>query len=234
MVGQWDDWSHLLKVDPDKSLPDGVTYADIAETGTDAIMIGGTTGVTPEKVKRVLDGCSELELPILQEPSNPENVVEDPRLDGYYVPVVMNAGDVFWVTGAHKAWLAEGGKIDWDLTMTEAYILLNPDSGVAHYTQADCDLSAEEVAAYATVAERLLGQDIIYVEYSGMLGDPTKVEAAQDALDDATLFYGGGIRTYDDAKLMASHADVIIVGDLLHDEGIEAVRETVRGTHDAR
>lgn len=234
MVGQWDGWSHLLKVDPDKSLPDGVTYADIVETGTDAIMIGGTTGITPEKVKRVLEGCVDLDIAIFQEPSHPESVVVDPNLDGYLVPVVMNAGDVFWVTGAHMDWLASGGHIEWHKTMTEAYIVLNPDSSVAQYTQADCNITEEEVAAYATVAEQLLGQDIVYIEYSGMLGDPEMVEAAQTALDEATLFYGGGVRTYEDARMMATHADVIIVGDLLHDEGIDAVRETVRGTHDAK
>lgn len=232
MVGHWEDWSHLLKVDPDKALPEGVTYADIEETGTDAILVGGTTGVTAEKVRRVLEGCADLDLAVYQEPSNPEAVVADVNLDGYLVPVVMNAGDVFWVTGAHKAWLASGGRIDWELTITEAYIVLNPDSSVASYTQAECALTREEVAAYATVAERLLGQEIVYIEYSGMLGDPDMVAAAQDALDDATLFYGGGIRTYEDARTMATHADVIIVGDLLHDDGIEAVSETVRGAHD--
>ncbi|MFW6152773.1 MAG: phosphoglycerol geranylgeranyltransferase [Halobacteriota archaeon] len=233
MAGHWEGWSHLLKVDPDKPLPDGVTYADIAETGTDAILVGGTTGVTAEKVRHVLEGCNDLGLAVYQEPSSPEAVVVDPNLDGYLVPVVMNAGDVFWVTGAHKEWLAAGGRIAWDLTNTEAYIVLNPDSSVARYTQADCELTSDEVAAYATVAERLLGQQIVYVEYSGMLGDPAKVAAAQDALDETTLFYGGGIRTYDDARTMATHADVIVVGDLLHDDGIEAVRETVRGAGDA-
>ncbi|MFW6449105.1 MAG: geranylgeranylglyceryl/heptaprenylglyceryl phosphate synthase, partial [Halobacteriota archaeon] len=47
------------------------------------------------------------------------------------------------------------------------------------------------------------------------------------------LFYGGGIRTYEDARAMAEFADVIVVGDLLHDEGIDAVAETVRGARDA-
>jgi phosphoglycerol geranylgeranyltransferase len=32
---------------------------------------------------------------------------------------------------------------------------------------------------------------------------------------------------------MAEHADVVIVGDLVHDEGVDAVRETVEGVKDA-
>lgn len=233
MPGPWTDWSHVLKVDPDKPLPDGVTYEDIRDTGTDAVLVGGTTGVTAEKMAASVDACTELDLPIYQEPSNPMNAVIDDNLDGYLVPLVLNAGDVFWITGAHMTWVAEGGVIDWERTSTEAYIILNPDASVAEYTDADCDLSAEQVSAYATVAEQLLGQEIVYVEYSGTLGDPSLVEAAAESLDSSTLFYGGGIRTYEDAHDMAAYADVIVVGDLLHDEGVEAVAETVRGAKDA-
>jgi phosphoglycerol geranylgeranyltransferase len=89
------------------------------------------------------------------------------------------------------------------------------------------------VAAYAEIAEQLFGQDIVYVEYSGTLGDPETVAAAQDELDDATLFYGGGIHDYDSAYRMARHSDVVVVGDLVHDEGVDAVRETVEGAKDA-
>jgi phosphoglycerol geranylgeranyltransferase len=32
---------------------------------------------------------------------------------------------------------------------------------------------------------------------------------------------------------MGAHADVVVVGDLLHDEGCAAVRETVEGAKDA-
>lgn len=233
MAGPWTQWRHLLKVDPDKPLPEGVTYADLADTGTDAIVVGGTTGVTAEKMERVIDACADLDVRLYQEPSNPEAVVIEDLIDGYLVPVVLNAGDVFWVTGAHMYWLAGGGRIAWDRTVTEAYIVLNPDSSVAQYTEARCELSVEEVTAYATVAERLLGQEIVYLEYSGTLGDVDLVAATAETVDEATLFYGGGISSYEDAATIARHADVIVVGDLLHDEGIEAVAETVRGAHDA-
>jgi len=88
------------------------------------------------------------------------------------------------------------------------------------------------VGAYAKVAERMFGQEIVYIEYSGMFGDTETVAAASDALDDATLFYGGGVHDYESANEMAAHADVIVVGDLLHEEGVDAVRETVKGAKD--
>ncbi len=89
-----------------------------------------------------------------------------------------------------------------------------PEADVATYTEADCDLGPDDVAAYATVAERMFGQEIVYVEYSGTLGDEGVVQAASEATDQATLFYGGGIHDYDSAYSMAQYADVIVVGNL--------------------
>ncbi|WP_276258287.1 phosphoglycerol geranylgeranyltransferase [Haloglomus litoreum] len=230
----WSDWTHITKLDPDKELVAGETFGDVCETGTDAIEIGGTTGMTEEKMERVVEACVAHDVPVYIEPSHSATVVHDEGLDGYLIPIVFNAGDIAWVTGAHKEWVRSDPDIDWERTHTEAYIVLNPESSVAEYTQADCDLDAEEVAAYATAAERMFGQEIIYIEYSGTLGDTDKVGAARDALDEATLFYGGGIHDYDSARTMGEHADTVIVGDLVHDEGVDAVRETVEGARDAQ
>ncbi|WP_232700896.1 phosphoglycerol geranylgeranyltransferase [Halobacterium wangiae] len=232
MTTPWEDWDHVLKVDPDKSLVDGETFDDVCETGTDAIEVGGTLDVTTEKMQRVIDACRKHDVPLYQEPSNPAVVVDDDALDGYLVPVVLNAGDPFWITGAHKEWVRIAD-LDWERTTTEAYVVLNPEASVAEYTEADCDLGADDVAAYAEVAERMFGQEIVYVEYSGTLGDTDVVEAAAEALDDATLFYGGGIGDYEAAYEMGKHADTVVVGDLLHDEGVDAVRQTVEGVRDA-
>ncbi|WP_323675085.1 phosphoglycerol geranylgeranyltransferase [Halorubellus sp. PRR65] len=232
MSEPWADWDHVLKLDPDKELYEDDTFADVAACGTDALEIGGTLGMTEEKMVSYIEAAAEHDIPIYQEPSNPSVVVDTPALDGYLVPVVFNAGDVFWVTGAHKEWVRIDNGLDWERTTTEAYIVMNPEASVAEYTDADCDLAADDVAAYAEVAEQMFGQDVVYVEYSGMLGDPEKVRAAGEALDDATLFYGGGIHDYESANIMGEHADVVVVGDLVHDHGVDAVTETVNGAKD--
>ena len=232
MTGPWNQWDHVLKIDPDKELAAGDTFEDVCTSGTDAIEIGGTTGMTEEKMNRVVSACREYDVPLYQEPSNPGVVIEDSGLDGYLIPTVFNAGDPFWITGAHKEW-ARIDEVEWDRTHTEAYVVLNPEASVAEYTDADCDLSAADVAAYASVADRLFGQEIVYLEYSGTFGDPEVVEAATAALDDATLFYGGGIHDYESAATMGAVADVVVVGDLVHEEGVAAVEETVRGAKEA-
>jgi len=232
MTAPWDDWNHILKLDPDKDLPEGITYGDLCATGTDAIEVGGTMGMTEENMTAVIEACAAHDVPLYQEPSNPSVVVESDALEGYLVPTVFNAGSPFWITEAHKEWVRIDEDLDWERTTLEAYIVMNPDADVAELTEANCDLRADDVAAYAKVAERMFGQEIVYVEYSGTFGDEEVVEAAGDAVEDSTLFYGGGIHDYDSAYTMAQHADVIVVGDLAHDEGVDAVRETVEAAND--
>lgn len=231
MNSDWNALNHIVKIDPDKDLLPDDSFEDVCATGTDALMIGGTMDVTADKMTRVIEACATYETPLYQEPSNPAVVVDHDALDGYFIPTVLNAGDVTWITGAHKEWVRLMD-VDWTRTTSEAYIVLNDDASVATYTQSNCDLDAEDVAAYAEVAEQMFGQSIVYVEYSGMLGDTTVVQSAANALDDATLFYGGGIHDYESAKMMAAHADTIIVGDLVHDKGVDAVAETVDGAND--
>jgi phosphoglycerol geranylgeranyltransferase len=233
MSTPWDDWDHILKIDPDKPLVEGETFEDVCRTGTDAIEIGGTLGMTEAKMQRVIDACARYDVPLYQEPSNPSVVIDSPALDGYLIPTVFNSTDPFWIVGAHKEWVRLENGLDWDRTTTEAYIVMNPEASVAEYTGADCEQSAEDVASFARVAEKMFGQKIVYVEYSGTFGDPEVVSAAHRALDDATLFYGGGVGDYEAAYEMGQHADVVVVGDLLHAEGCEAVRETVEGVTDA-
>lgn len=237
MSAPWTEWDHIVKIDPDKSLADGETYADVCETGTDAIEVGGTLDVTEEKMAEVVEACAAAGrnhgVPVYLEPSHAGAVVHAEGLGGYLVPIVFNAGDIAWMTGAHKEWVRLDRNIDWARTHTEAYIILNSDSSVAEYTDANCDLDGEEVAAYAEVAERMFGQEIIYVEYSGTFGDPDIVASTSEALDEATLFYGGGIHDYDSAREMGEYADTVVVGDLVHEAGCEAVRKTVEGARDA-
>lgn len=229
MTRPWETWDHVLKVDPDKDLVEGDTYADVCATGTDAIMIGGTMGITEEKMERVVSACAEYDVPLYLEPSSPDVAISDPGLEGYLIPTVINTADPFFLIGAHKEWIRMSESLPWSDITTEAYIVLNPDSSAAKYTDANTELSAADVGAYAAAADRLFGQEIVYIEYSGMYGDRDVVSAAAEAVADATVLYGGGIHDYESAAGMAAVADVIVVGDLVHDKGAAAVRETVEG-----
>ncbi len=222
---KWKQWVHVTKLDPARELSPSLLEG-IATSGTDALMLSGTLDVTRENMGELLRLVSRYDLPIAIEPAGPEVV----RFDGkwhVFVPSVLNSMEVEWIVGKHVDWIGRQA-IRWEQVVPEAYIVLNPDSSVGKVTRANCTLGPEAVAAYATCAEKYFRFPVVYIEYSGMYGDPNVVRAAKEALSEARLFYGGGINSASRAAEMGSLADTIVVGNAVYEAGIEALRETVR------
>ncbi|OPY38245.1 MAG: Geranylgeranylglyceryl phosphate synthase [Methanoregula sp. PtaU1.Bin051] len=223
---KWKDWVHVTKLDPDKQLKHGDIEA-IATSGTDALMLSGTLNVTEENLAALLTQVKEYGLPLVMEPAGPEAVLTN-GIDFIFVPSVMNTTDVQWIVGKHRLWVQQQmQKIAWDRVVPEAYIVLNPDSSVGRVTKSVCDLKTAEVAAYTTVADHYFHFPIVYIEYSGMYGDPSVVKAASDAIDRSVLYYGGGINSAVRAAEMGKIADTIVVGNAVYDQGVSVLKATV-------
>lgn len=218
-------WRHAFKLDPKKELSD-VDLQRICQSGTDAIIVGGTDGITFDNTVELMGRIRRYELPCVQEVSNRHAIV--PGFDGYLIPIVLNASEIEWVVGAqHEAVKEFGGMIPWSRVLAEGYVVLNPHSRVAKRTRSRTDLTANDVTAYAEVAERLYHLPLFYVEYSGTFGDVDIVRAAKKGLSQARLIYGGGIRSVAQAKEMASTADTVVVGNYVY-ENIEGALKTVK------
>jgi phosphoglycerol geranylgeranyltransferase len=225
MHTKWKNWAHVTKLDPDKILPPGSIPA-IASSGTDALMLSGTLNVTIDKLESLRKEVAASGLPLVMEPAGPEAVMVN-GIDLLFIPSVLNSADVQWIVGKHRDWVLHQ-KVEWESVVPEAYIVLNPDSAVAKVTRATCSLSAKEVASYASVADHYFRFPIVYIEYSGMYGKPEMVRAAAEAVDDAVIYYGGGISSGERAAEMAKYADTIVVGNAVYDLGIEVLKATVK------
>ncbi len=227
MQQKWKNWVHVTKLDPDRTIS-ATAVEEIVTSGTDALMLSGTLNVTQENLKSLLDMVAAHGLPLVVEPAGPECVIFD-GIDLLFVPSVMNTDDARWIVGKHQAWLRHGnGAIEWSKVVPEAYIVLNPASAVGRVTNAHCGIGAPDVAAYASVADRYFRFPIVYIEYSGTYGDPAVVRAAAEAVENAVLYYGGGINSAERAAEMGRYADTIVVGNAVYDEGPEVLRATVR------
>jgi phosphoglycerol geranylgeranyltransferase len=223
----WRNWRHITKLDPDREISEE-DLKTVATSGTDALLIGGTRGITRQKVAELLKRLKRYDVVKIQEPSNPANVVfED--IDYLFVPSIMNSADPKWIVGLHadwvKDWMSKYGVLPWDKIQGEAYIVLNPKSAVGIETKAKTDLSIEEAVAYAVCADRYMHFPIVYIEYSGTYGNPSLVKAIRQSLSNAHLFYGGGIDGKEKAKEMARYATIVVGNILYHD--IEKFKETL-------
>ena len=226
IVMKWKDWVHVTKLDPDKQLKPGDIEA-IAASGTDALMLSGTLNVTKENLAALQKQLKAYDLPLVMEPAGPEAVLMQ-GIDYVFVPSVLNSMDVQWIVGKHRLWVQQQkGKIPWEYLVPEAYIVLNPNSSVGKVTKSVCDLKADEVAAYAAVADHYFHFPIVYLEYSGTFGDPDVVKAASDALEHSILYYGGGINSAEKAAQMSKYADTIVVGNAVYDQGAAVLKSTV-------
>ncbi|MFD3259470.1 heptaprenylglyceryl phosphate synthase [Paenibacillus lentus] len=209
-------WRHVFKIDPDRTLDDAALEA-ICLSGTDAVMVGGSSGVTYDNTVELLSRVRQFEVLCVLEVSDLEAVV--PGFDLYMIPMVLNTKHPDWLIGHHaRAAHKYSYLIPWEQLIPEGYIILNPDCTAAAISEANASLEESEAAAYAQIADKLLHLPIIYLEYSGMLGDFELVSAVHRSLGDSRLFYGGGIKDADTARLAAAACDTIIVGNALYSD----------------
>lgn len=219
------EWRHVFKLDPNKEITDE-QLERICESGTDAVIVGGTDGVTLENVLDLMARVRRYTVPCVLEVSIIETVT--PGFDLYFIPTILNSTDAKWISGLHHQAVKEFGEImDWDEIVMEGYCILNEDCKAAQLTSSNALVSNEDVKAYAMMAEKMFQLPIFYLEYSGKYGDAALVADVKKVLNKTTLFYGGGISTMEQAAEMAKHADVIVVGNALY-ENFEQALETVK------
>ncbi|MCY9184986.1 heptaprenylglyceryl phosphate synthase [Bacillus halotolerans] len=215
------EWKHVFKLDPNKDLPDEQLEI-LCESGTDAVIIGGSDGVTEDNVLRMLSQVRRFLVPCVLEVSAIEAIV--PGFDLYFIPSVLNSKNPDWIVGMHqKAMMEYGELMSMEEIVAEGYCIVNPDCKAAVLTEADTNLNHDDIIAYARVSE-LLQLPIFYLEYSGALGDIEAVKKTKAVLETSTLFYGGGIKDAETAKQYAEHADVIVVGNAVYENFDEALK----------
>ncbi|WLR51105.1 heptaprenylglyceryl phosphate synthase [Bacillus tianshenii] len=216
------EWRHVFKLDPNKEIEDDVLEA-ICESGTDAVIVGGSDGVTLDNTLNLLASIRRYSVPCALEISNVDAVT--PGFDFYFIPTVLNSKDTKWVVGLHHEALKEYGAVmNWDEVAVEGYCILNGESKAATLTNAVTESSFDDVIAYAQMAENLFSLPIFYLEYSGTYGDPELVKQVKEELDKTKLFYGGGIETGEQAAEMAEYADTIVVGNAIYTNVKEALK----------
>jgi phosphoglycerol geranylgeranyltransferase len=210
---------HMTLLDPEKQSAKeaGVMSAEAAAAGTDAIMIGGSTGVTQDKVDATILAVKEgSKLPVILFPANAGNL--SPHADALYFMSLLNSRDPRLIIGEQR--LAAPVVRAWGLeAIPMAYLVIEP--GMRAGQVGDADLISRKspvVAVQYALAAQMLGMKMVYLEAGSGAPEPVPdklVRAVREAVD-ILVVVGGGIRTPDDARAISqAGADIVVTGTIV-------------------
>lgn len=215
---------HMTLLDPDKqSAKDAAAIAaSAAAAGTDAIMIGGSTGVTQDKVDGTVSAIKEaVKVPVILFPASASNL--SPHADAVYFMSLLNSRSPRLIIGEQR--LAAPIVRAWGLeTIPMAYLVVEP--GMRAGEVGDADVISRKhvtVAVQYALAAQMLGMKLVYLEAGSGSPEPVPskmISSVREAVD-ILVVVGGGIRTPDAARaVVKAGADIVVTGTI-----VEVARE---------
>ncbi len=227
---------HMTLLDPDKQAPAeaAALSSEAAAAGTDAIMIGGSTGVTQNKVDATVLAIKEAaKVPVILFPASAANL--SPHADALYFMSLLNSRDPRLIIGEQR--LAAPVVRAWGLeTIPMAYLVVEP--GMRAGEVGDAELISRKnptVAVQYALAAQLLGMKLVYLEAGSGAPEPVPdrlIRAVREAIE-IPVVVGGGIRTPEAAKA-ATHAgaDIVVTGTIVEvareGDALRRIIETVK------
>lgn len=213
--------------------------ASIAEkSGSAAIMVGGSVGVSEAMVDEVVLSVKEAtNLPVILFPGSPTNLSR--YADAVWFLSVLNSTNPYFIIlgQVQGAPIVKRYGIE---PLPLAYLIFGSGGTVGFITQARLiPFDKPEIAVAYALAAEYLGFRYIYLE-GGSGGDPIppNVIYAIDENINLPIITGGGIRTPELAKkAVEAGADIIVTGTLLEDSGdierklqdiLQAIKEGAR------
>ncbi|MCL4333468.1 MAG: geranylgeranylglyceryl/heptaprenylglyceryl phosphate synthase [Candidatus Thermoplasmatota archaeon] len=226
---------HLTLLDPEKNGPEntGSVIDFINRAGSDAILVGGSTGTGKKSVDELVVAIKKLtRKPVILFPSSPDAF--SPRADGIFYLSLLNSMDLKYVMGyqVQSARLLKGTRME---VISVAYLVFEPGMTVGKVGGAKL-IGRDDVSSaldYATAAE-LIGFHAIYLEAGSgapMSIDPKVVKAV---CEDMTIpvIVGGGIRDPITARKMIDSGAAAVVTGTVAEKDPEMLGKIVRAIKD--
>lgn len=215
---------HMTLIDPDKA--SGAAAAQVATAavalGSDAIMLGGSTGISPEGMTATAKAVKEaVAVPIIIFPESPASVT--PAADAIYFMSLLNSRSVDRVIRMQARSALEIQRLGLE-PLALGYIIVAPGMRVGEVGQAD-PVPRDNAAlaqSYALAAE-YLGMQLVYLEAGSGAPAPVPLEMVQAVrrVLRIPLIVGGGIRTAEEAReLLRAGAQILVTGTVAEQQGI--------------
>ena len=216
---------HMTLIDPAKqsASASGEIAAKACRAGTDAIMVGGSTGVTQENLDETVGQIKRAcKLPVIYFPSGANAISR--KCDAIYFMSMLNSRNVRNVSGEHARGAPMIKKLGIE-PISMGYVIVEPGMKVGEVGEAELvkrgDLNT--LIGYA-IATEFFGMDLLYLEAGSGAPEPVPVAMVKAARESVgiPLVVGGGIVTPKQAAdLAAAGADIIVTGTLIENEDFE-------------
>lgn len=222
---------HMTLIDPAKQEPEaaGQIAGTAFELGTDAIMVGGSTGVTQENLDAtVLAIKARAKVPVIYFPSGANAI--SPHADAIYFMSMLNSRSLRHVIREQVMGAPIVRKLKVE-PLSMGYIIVAPGMKVGEVGEADCiprdDLKL--AVAYALAAQ-YMGMGSVYLEAGS--GAPQAVpeemiRAVREAVD-IPLLVGGGIRDAETAaRVRKAGANIVVTGTIVENGNYRSRLESI-------
>ena len=207
---------HMTLLDPDKQSAEeaGEIANKVKMAGTDAIMIGGSTGVNSENLDataRAIKECSGL--PTIYFPAGPQALSKE--VDSIFFMSMVNSADPFYLIKAQAKASVYIKKLGIE-PISMGYIIIAPGMKVGEVGKAELiDQKDNDKAIGYALACEMLGMEFVYLEAGSGADVPvpaSMITAVKHAIS-IPLIVGGGIRTPEAAKVARqAGADAVVTG----------------------
>ncbi len=221
---------HLTLIDPASQSPSRA--ADIArfavEGGTDAIMIGGSTGAAGQVLDQTLIKIKEqVDVPTILFPGNAAGV--SMHADAIFFMSLLNSRDISYIVNNQVMGAPVVYKTGIE-PISMAYLIVEPGGTVGWVGDAKLiPHKKPEIASAYALAGKFLGMHYTYLEAGSGADhpvDPAMIAAVKHVLGDNRLIVGGGIRDGETARTCAlAGADMIVTGTIV--EEVSDVRSKI-------
>ncbi len=213
---------HLTLIDPASQTPERAAEIALAavDGGTDAIMIGGSTGASGTLLDETVIKIKEkVDVPIILFPGNSAGISK--YADAVFFMSLLNSRDIGYlitnqVLGAPLVYRSQIEPI------SMAYLVVEPGGTVGWVGDAKLiPRKKPELAVAYALAGKYLGMHYTYLEAGSGADTPVNPEmigAVKHVLGDNKLIVGGGIRDAETAKLCTfAGADMIVTGTIVEE-----------------
>ncbi len=226
---------HFTLIDPDKQPPEeaGRMACAAMEAGTDAIMIGGSTGYTLEDldatVKSIKDKC---DLPTILFPTSAGLL--SPRIDAIFFMSMLNSCSCDFIIREHSKAAPVIKKLGIE-PISMGYLVVEPGMRVGEVGHAECvPRDRPDLAVGYAMAAEMLGMGLVYLEAGSGAPVPVPPEMVRQVRASVSIpvIAGGGITSPEQSRAaVEAGADIVVTGTVV--ERSEDVEDALRSIIEA-